>query len=119
MRQIDFYKTVNGISPVEDFLDTLSDAQTKKILWIMKLVRELNPVPSQYFTKLVNTDDIWEVRVQIGGNIFRLLGFIEGDRLIILTNGFQKKTQKTPRREIELAESRKREHQSREVINNG
>ena len=119
MRRIDFYKTAIGVSPVEEFLDALSDAQIKKILWVMKLVRELNPVPSQYFTKLVNTDDIWEVRVQIGGNIFRLLGFIEGDRLIILTNGFQKKTQKTPRREIELAESRKREHQGKEVINNG
>lgn len=119
MRRIDFYKTVTGVSPVEDFIDTLSDTQTKKILWVMKLIRELNPVPSQYFTKLVNTDDIWEVRVQTGGNIFRLLGFIEGDRLIILTNGFQKKTQKTPRREIELAETRKREHQGREVINNG
>lgn len=119
MRRIDFYQTVTGVSPVEDFLDTLSDAQTKKILWVLKLVRELNPVPSQYFTKLVNTDDIWEVRVQTGGNIFRLLGFIDGDRLIILTNGFQKKTQKTPRCEIELAETRKREHQGREVINNG
>ena len=85
----------------------------------MKLVRELDPVPSQYFTKLVNTEDIWEVRVQIGGNIFRLLGFIEGERLVILTNGFQKKTQKTPRREIELAEARKREHQGREVLKNG
>lgn len=119
MRRIYFYKTITGDSPVEEFIDALSDTQTKKIMWVMKLVRELNPVPSQYFTKLVNTDDIWEVRVQINGNIFRLLGFIEGDRLIILTNGFQKKTQKTPRREIELAEARKREHQSREVINNG
>ena len=119
MKRIDFYKTVTGGSPVEDFLDTLSDSQANKILWVLKLVRELNPVPSQYFTKLVNTDDIWEVRVQIGGNIFRLLGFIEDDRLVILTNGFQKKTQKTPRREIELAENRKHEHQSREEIKNG
>lgn len=91
----------------------------KKYYGLCKLVKELNPVPSQYFTKLVNTDDIWEVRVQTGGNIFRLLGFIEGDRLIILTNGFQKKAQKTPQNEIKLAESRKREHQGREVINNG
>jgi len=113
MRRIDFYKTATGVSPVEDFLDTLSDTQTKKILWVMKLVRELNPVPSQYFAKMLNTDEIWEVRVQMGGNIFRLLGFIEGDRLVILTNGFQKKSQKTPRREIELAEARKREHQGR------
>jgi len=43
MRRIDFYKTATGVSPVEEFLDTLSDAQTKKILWVMKLVRELNP----------------------------------------------------------------------------
>lgn len=113
MRRIDFFKTLTGISPVEEFLDTLADAQMKKILWVLKLVRELDPVPSQYFTKLVNTDDIWEVRVQISGNIFRLLGFLDGDRLVILTNGFQKKTQKTPRREIELAEARKREYQGR------
>ena len=119
MRRIDFYKTVTGISPVEEFLDTLSDTQTKKILWVMKFVRELNPVPSQYFTKLVNTADIWEVRIQTGGNIFRLLGFIEDDCLVILTNGFQKKTQKTPQHEIKLAEFRKREHQSREAIKNG
>jgi hypothetical protein len=45
--------------------------------------------------------------------------FIEGDRMVILTNGFQKKTQKTPKREIELAEARKREHQSREKTKNG
>jgi phage-related protein len=119
VKRIHFYKTPAGVSPVEDFLDTLSDNQTKKILWVLKLVRELDPVPSQYFTKLINTDDIWEIRAQLGGNIFRLLGFIEGDSLVILTNGFQKKTQKTPRREIELAEARKREYQDREVMKNG
>lgn len=119
MRKINFYKTVTGTSPVEEFLDTLSDKQVNKVLWVLKLVRELNPVPSQYFTKLVNTDDIWEVRIQMAGNIFRLLGFIEGNRIIILTNGFQKKTQKTPKREIELAEARKQEYQSREETNNG
>ncbi len=119
MRRIYFYKTVTGDSPVEDFLDTLSDSQVKKILWVLKLVKELDPVPSRYFTKLVNTDDIWEIKVQIGGNIFRLLGFIEGNCLVILTNGFQKKTQKTPRREIELAEARKRDHQNREIMKNG
>jgi phage-related protein len=96
MKRIHFYKTPAGVSPVEDFLDTLSDNQTKKILWVLKLVRELDPVPSQYFTKLINTDDIWEIRAQLGGNIFRLLGFIESDSLVILTNGFQKKTQKHP-----------------------
>ena len=119
MKRIDFYKTATGGSPVEEFLDTLSDSQVNKVLWVLKLVREFEPVPSQYFTKLVNTDDIWEVRVQMAGNIFRLLGFIEGSRIVILTNGFQKKTQKTPKREIELAEARKREYQSRRETKNG
>ena len=113
MRRIEFYKTAAGASPVEEFLDSLSDSQLKKILWVLKLVRELDPVPSQYFTKLVNTDDIWEVRVQFGGNIFRFLGFIVGDRLVVLTNGFQKKSQKTPQREIDLSEARKRDYLSR------
>ena len=113
MRRIEFYKTAAGASPVEEFLDSLSDSQLKKILWVLKLVRELDPVPSQYFTKLVNTEDIWEVRVQFGGNIFRLLGFIVGERLVILTNGFQKKTQKTPQSEIELSEARKCDYLSR------
>lgn len=80
---------------------------------MLRLVRELNPIPSNYFTKMVNCDDIWEVRVQYGGNIFRLLGFFDGAKLIILTHGFQKKTQKTPKQHIELAESRKRDYLSR------
>jgi len=119
VKRIDFYKTAGGGSPVEEFLDTLSDSQASKVLWVLKLVSDLDPVPTQYFTKLVNTDDLWEVRIQMAGNIFRLLGFIEEDRIVILTNGFQKKTQKTPKREIELAEARKREHQSREKAKNG
>lgn len=113
MKRIEFYKTVSDTSPVEEFLETLDDSQARKVLWVLRLVRELNPVPSSYFTKMVNTDDIWEVRVQFGGNIFRLLGFFDGAKLIILTHGFQKKTQKTPKQHIELAESRKRDYLSR------
>ena len=67
-------------------------------------------VPRQYFKKLVNTDDIWEVRVQLGNNIFRLLSFLDGNELVILTNGFVKKRQKTPLQEIALAEQRKRDY---------
>jgi len=70
-------------------------------------------VPRQYFKKLVNTDDIWEVRVQLGNNIFRLLSFLDGNELVILTNGFVKKRQKTPLQEIALAEQRKRDYLER------
>jgi len=65
-------------------------------------------IPREYFQKLVNTQDIWEVRVSIGNNIFRILGFIDDAQNIVLTNGFAKKSQKTPRKEIILAEQRKK-----------
>ena len=56
--------------------------------------------PTTYFKKLINSNDIWEVRVRSGRNIFRFLGFYDGSQLIILTNGFQKKSQKTPKCEM-------------------
>jgi len=69
MKRIEFYRTINGASPVEEFLETLDDNQARKVLWVLRLIRELNPIPSNYFSKLVNTDDIWEVRVQFGGKL--------------------------------------------------
>ena len=113
MRVISFYKTASGKCPVEEHLDSLSDTQTTKITWVLKLVRETKNISTKYFKKLVNTDDIWEVRVNVGKNIFRLLGFVQDQGLIILTNSFQKKTQKTPTKEIKLAEKRKKEYLSR------
>lgn len=113
MRSISFYKTEKGKCPVEEHLDSLSDTQVAKITWVLKLVRETQNITTQYFKKLVNTDDIWEVRVSVGKNIFRLLGFIQEQELIILTNSFQKKSQKTPRKEIKLAEKRKKDYLNR------
>lgn len=65
------------------------------------MVRETQNISTKYFKKFVNTDDIWGVRVGVGKNIFRILGFIQDKELIILTNSFQKKTQKTPAKELE------------------
>ena len=113
MNEIAFYRTGSGKCPVQDHLDTLSDKQATKVVWVLRIVRDLSPVPSNYFKKLVNTDDIWEVRVDVGRNTFRLLGFVAGRELIILTNSFQKKSQKTPPKEIKLAERRKRDYLSR------
>lgn len=113
MRTVNFYRTGSGNCPVEDFLDSLSGKQAQKVVWVLRLIEELDVVPRQYLKKLVNTEDIWEVRVQFGGNIFRLLGFFDGSTLMILTNGFAKKSQKTPRQEIDLATRRKNEYLSR------
>ncbi|TAF07420.1 MAG: type II toxin-antitoxin system RelE/ParE family toxin [Nostocales cyanobacterium] len=115
MREIIFYRTYSDKCPIEEFLDSLSGKQAQKVIWVLQLIQEFDTVPSQYFKKLVNTDDIWEVRVQFGNDIFRLLGFFDRDNLVILTNGFAKKTQKTPPQEIELAEQRKQDYLNRKV----
>lgn len=113
MRTVVFYRTVTGVSTVKEFLDSLSGKQAQKVAWVLQLIEELPTIPGQYFKKLVGTDDIWEVRIQFGSDIFRLLGFFNDGHLIILTNGFAKKTQKTPLSEIQLAERRKKDYLSR------
>jgi len=100
---------------VEDFLNVLSGKQAQKVAWTLQLIEEMQTVPTKYFKKLINTDDLWEVRVQVGNNIFRLLGFFDGENLVVLNHGFQKKTQKTPKKEIEIAETRKKSYINRRL----
>lgn len=107
MREIKFYKDENNKSPIIEFLDNLKSKEAQKVTWVLSLIEDHDIVPKTYYKKLVNTDDIWEVRAQSGGNIFRLLCFQHEGKVIVLTNGFQKKTQKTPKNEIRLAEKRK------------
>ena len=109
MKKIVFYKNERGDSPVEEFLERLPDKQAQKVAWVLRIIRDLDFVPKEYFKKLVSTD-LWEVRVQIGSNAIRILGFFEGNNFIVLTNGFLKKTQKTPKKEIELAAKRMKEY---------
>jgi len=90
----------------------LQSKQAQKVTWVLQLIEQMDRVPVTYFKKLVGTD-LWEVRIQTGNNIFRLLGFMDGDDLIILDHGFQKKTQKTPTADIKLAESRRKDYLQR------
>ncbi len=94
----------------------MAGKQAKKVAWVLQLIEDMDIVPAQYFKKLVNTDGIWEVRIQVGGNIFRILGFLDGDHLIVLNHAFQKKTQKTPKKEIKLAEIRKQDYLKQEAV---
>jgi phage-related protein len=118
MREIRFYKTESGKSPIDNFLEALSSKQSQKVTWTLQLIEELPTVPIQYLKKLVNTDDIWEVRVVMGKDTFRLLGFFDGSQLIVLNHAFQKKTQKTPRQAIKTAEKRKRDYFNRKGATN-
>jgi len=110
MRTINFFKTSAGHSPIDDFLDSLSTKEVKKVFWVLRIVAEFPHVPTEYFKKLQNTDGIWEVRASQSNNEFRLLGFFDEGNLVILTNGFAKKKQKTPPEQIALAEQRKKDY---------
>ena len=113
MRKVIFYKTESGDSPVQEFLYSLTVKNRKKIAWVLGAVRDLPFVHRDYFKKLTGTDNIWEVRIVSGNDTFRLLGFMEKGNLVILTNGFVKKTERTPPSEIALAEKRKKDYESR------
>ena len=115
MREVQFYRNASGDCPVEEFLDDLGPKQAQKVAWVLKLVKELPLVPKQYLKKLEGPDELWEVRAEFGGDAFRLLGFWDAGRLIILTNGFAKKTQKTPERELAQAAQRRHDYLNRKA----
>lgn len=110
MRRINFYHLENGDCPVQDYLDSMANKQVEKVFFVLDLIENIEIVPSKFFKKLEATDDIWEVRIQYGNNIFRFLGFLDGNDLVILNHAFTKKTQKTPAKEIKIAERRKKEY---------
>jgi phage-related protein len=103
-RSLVFYKTEKGQCPVAEFLDSLPAKVAQKVTWVLKLLQELDTVPSQYFKKLSATAEIWECRMVFSGNTYRILCFFRGGNQVVLTHGFMKKTQKTPREEITKAE---------------
>jgi len=74
-----------------------------KIIWTFNLIEELPRVPETYLKHIGNTDGLYEIRVQQGSDIFRIFCFFDRGQLVVLANGFQKKTQKTPKQEIEKA----------------
>jgi len=80
-----------------------------KIVWTLNLIEEIDRIPETYLQHMAN--GLYEVRVKSGSGIFRIFCFFDQDKLIVLTNGFQKKTQKTPRQEIEKALKIKKEYE--------
>jgi phage-related protein len=87
----------------QDFLNTLPVRVQNKIFKIIEAVEVLERVPSQYLKAISGARGLYEVRIQLGSNIWRIFCFFENERLVILLNGFVKKSQKTPKGEIRLA----------------
>jgi hypothetical protein len=63
MKEIHFFKRADGSSPVEEFIDGLTDKQAQKVAWVLKLIEDMEIIPAQYWKKLTNADDIWEARI--------------------------------------------------------
>jgi len=110
-----FYKTADGKCPVREFLDLLPGKAAQKVTWVLNLIEDLDVVPSTYFKKLVSTEDIWECRIQLGSNAYRIFCFFDGHSVVILTHGLIKKTQKTPLAEIDRAMAYKRDYLQRRI----
>lgn len=91
----------------KDYFDDFFKAQTQKvrdkIIKILDLIEQVERIPSTYLKYIEGTNGLFEVRVQLGNNIFRIFCFFDGNKFVILLTGFQKKTQKTPPTEIDRA----------------
>jgi len=114
-REILFYEKENGSCPVQECLDTLQSDLIKKVFFVLDMIEEFDIVPVKFFKKLTGTDNIWEVRVKHKTDIYRLFGFMTKNKLVILTNAYQKKSQKTEKKQINLAEKYKKEYLNKEV----
>ena len=82
-----------------------------KITWTIEIIEELEKVPETYLKHIEDTNGLYEIRIKQGSDIFRIFCFFDKGKLIIITNGFQKKGQKTPKKEIEKALKIKKEYE--------
>jgi len=81
-----------------------------KIVWTFELIEEIERVPENYLKHIESTQGLYEIRVKLGRDIYRIFCFFDKGKLVIAANGFQKKTRKTPKKEIELALRIKQEY---------
>src|SRR4051812_48320741 len=86
-----------------NFYTDQTDNVQAKIEWTLNLIRVTRQVPEKYFKHMEGTKGLYEVRVEVGSNIYRIFSFFDKGNIVVLGNGFQKKSQKTPKQEIEKA----------------
>lgn len=116
MFEIIFYEISDEDKPVEDFLDSLEPKMWAKLVGILQILQEKGNSLREPYTKHLD-DGIFEVRAKVGSNISRTLFFFMVGKKIILTNGFIKKSQKTPPREIDIAKERRTDYLERMEAN--
>lgn len=109
-REILFYQTDFGDKPVEEFLAQLAPPARAKIVRTLEMLRTIPNVPGKFWQKMSGSGNLWEVRTEYGGNIYRILAITAKDNRVILLHGFQKKSQKTPRQDMEIAQQRQKRY---------
>ena len=100
--EVIFYEKENGDCPTEEFMNSLDIKMRAKMIGLLELLEEKGTQLREPYSKMIE-DGIFEIRCKVGSNISRVLYFFYFEGKIILTNGFIKKTQKTPTEEIKLA----------------
>ncbi len=93
-----------------DFYNKQTQKVKDKILWTFRIIETQQYIPTDYFKHIEGTEGIYEIRIQQGSNILRIFCFFDEGKLVVLANGFQKKTQKTPKSEIDKALKIKKEY---------
>ena len=106
---VEFYEDISGDKPIENFLLSLDIKMRAKLLGILEILEEKGNRLREPYSKHLE-EGIFEIRGKVGNDITRVLYFFYYDGKIILTNGFAKKTQKTPKKEIQLAKKRRKEY---------
>ena len=94
----------------DDFFKKQPQKVRDKIIKVLDIIEQIDRIPTTYLKYIEGTNGLFEVRVQLGNNIFRIFCFFDGNKLVVLLSGFQKKTQKTPESEIEKAVKLKNEY---------
>ena len=112
MYEVLFYDLPDGSKPVKDFMDTLDAKMFVKVVRTIDMLKQVGPSMRLPYSEHLD-DGIFEIRVKQGTNITRVLYFFFVGKKIILTNGFVKKTQKTPKNELALAKKYRDEYKSR------
>lgn len=111
--EVEFYKDRHGNIPVQDFICRRSDKVKAKILKFIDLLEEFNLSLGQPYVEKLADSDVWELKIRHGSDYYRILYFATSGRRFILLHAFLKKTDITPKHEIEIAECRIFDHESR------
>lgn len=86
-----------------EFYQLQNDKVKDKIKYVLELIKQVDKVPEKFLKHLTGTNGLYEIRIEYQSNIYRIFCCFDKGKLVVLFNGFQKKTQKTPKNEIEKA----------------